>query len=190
MNGELTMQNIDNTIGKSEKEILASLKGETLDAVMITVRPSATSRDNGRSEFSLTDVLLRTTSREVLLHLSERESTTPDGECLYALEITSNPIHGTTSSLSGEQDENGQEIPGWYDIRIGKTIREVQTYTDRNSCTILKDGNDIPVWDTSVIALTFDDSCLVLAKVAFMDNWRVIFQDSPHPDVGGLMNMP
>ncbi len=184
------MKNIDNTIGNPEKEILASLKGESLDAVMITVCPSVTDRNDERTEFSLTDVLLRTSSREVLLHLSERGPATSDGESLYALQVVSNPIHTTVSSLSGEEDENGQEIPGWYDIPIGKAISDVQTYTDRNSCTVTKDGNEIPVWDTSVISLSFDDSCLVLAKTAFMDNWRVVFQDSPQPDISGLMNMP
>lgn len=184
------MKNIDNTIGESEREILASLKGEPLDAVLITVRPSVAGGDDERTEFSLTDVLLRTSSREVLLHLHERGPATSDGESLYALQVVSNPIHAIASSLAGEQDENGIVIPDWYGIFVGKTIYEVQTYTDRKSCTVTKDGNDIPVWDTSVISLSFKDSCLVLAKTAFMDNWRVVFQDSPQPDVGGLINMP
>ena len=179
------MQNIDNTIGKADQEILASLKGEVLDAVLVTVRPSAADNDE-KTEFSLTDVLLRTTSREVLLHLSE----SPDGEDLYTLSVTSNSLHSTASSFSGEHDENGNEIPGWHEIRIGKTICDVQVHTDKKSCTVTKDSNEIPVMDTSVIALTFSDSCLVLAKGAFMDNWRVIFQSSPRPDIGGLLNTP
>ena len=166
------MLNFDNTIGKAEKEILASLKGEVLDAVLVTVRPAGTDTDDERTEFSLADVLLRTPSREVLLHLSERTGC----DDLYALEITSNP---PLSSVSG-----------WHEIPVGKTICDVQIHVDRKSCTITKNGKDIPVMDTSVIALTFSDSCLVMAKVAFMDNWRVIFQSSSQPDIGGLLNTP
>lgn len=180
------MLNFDNTIGKAEKEILASLKGEVLDAVLVTVRPAGTDTDDERTEFSLADVLLRTPSREVLLHLSERTG----GDDLYVLEITSNPPLSSASSFSGEHDENGDEIPGWHEIPVGKTICDVQIHVDRKSCTITKNGKDIPVMDTSVIALTFSDSCLVMAKVAFMDNWRVIFQSSSQPDIGGLLNTP
>ena len=180
------MQHIDNTIGNADEEILASLKGEVLDAVLVTVRPTGTDIGDERTEFSLTDVLLRTSSREVRLHLSE----STDGGDLYTLEITSNPLLSTVSPFSGEHDENGNEIPGWHEIPVGKTVCDVQIHTDRKSCTITKGGNDIPVMDTSVIAFTFSDSCLVLAKVAFMDNWRVIFQSSPRPDIGGLLNTP
>ena len=180
------MQYIDNTIGKADKEILASLKGDVLDAVLVTGHPLGTDADDERTEFSRADVLLRTPSREVLLHLSERTN----GDDLYALEITSNPPLSSVSSFSGEHDETGNEIPGWHEIPVGKTICDVQIHVDRKSCTVTKDGKDIPVMDTSVIALTFSESCLVMAKVAFMDNWRVIFQSSPQPDIGGLLNTP
>lgn len=183
------MKQIDNTINLPEQEILASLKGEILDEVLVTVSPPETG-DEEQSAFSLTDVLLRTRNREVLLHLAERTDTVTTTSDIYTLEITSNPLLSTNSALAGEHDENGNELPGWYGIPVGKTIREVIAYTDENSCTVKKDGEAIPVRDTGVIAVSFSDSCLVLAKVAFMDNWRVFFQESPVPDVTGLLNTP
>lgn len=179
------MDTINNTLGCSEVNLLNSLKGKSLDAVLITVTPAEVNDGICESQFSLVDIVLRTVTADLLLHLEPSDDPVLRSADVYSFKITAGGVGTFASPFSGN-DICGNTA-GWHELPVGKDVRDIRIYEDAKSCEVTIGGEQTPVRDTSVIALTFSDSCLVLSKNAFMDNWRIQFQDSPEPDVDGLM---